>query len=416
MIGIIGPADSVARCLDAARELGVEQQVVIRTYTHLAAVEELTAELDIACPVIVFTGVAPFNATRGRRPWSAHHDYVAYSAADVYQAVVEALVEHGIGQLRFSIDGVGIPDVTSLLAELPIPAPALVAVAEDVDASVIAASHLENLRSGRADCVLTCLSSIHAEVLEVGGISRRIQHGMSTLKAAISAAVLQSQVRASESTQIAVGVATFSGRPESVGEGVHAALAAFADRLRGALVPAEQGGFAIYTTRGVLEEAADRVSLGQSSPFDELAPFQDRLVVSFGIASSIATAEVMARRASSFSTPGAHTTIHRGDGMVTVVGADEPGATADRALPQIDIGPLSFRRLVRALQQLDPTATTSCDLATAYGVTDRSARRLLKRLAAIGVAVAVDTSSDGTRGRPRTVYRVDVDRLLSVSR
>jgi len=152
------------------------------------------------------------------------------------------------------------------------------------------------------------------------------------------------------------------------------------------------------------------------SPFDELGPFEDHVVVSFGIASSVVTAEVLARRATSFAAAGAHSILDGGDGSVTIVGAKEPGAPADRALPQIDIGPLSFRRLVRALQQLDPGATSSSELATAYGVTDRSARRLLKRLASIGVAVAIDSSSDGSRGRPKTIYRVDIDRLLSVSR
>lgn len=88
----------------------------------------------------------------------------------------------------------------------------------------------------------------------------------------------------------------------------------------------------------------------------------------------------------------------------------------DRALPQIGIGPLSFRRLSRALHQLNTSRVTATDLASAYGVTERSARRILRRLNSIGVALEVEETSGGMRGRPKTIYRIDLDRLLELSR
>lgn len=73
---------------------------------------------------------------------------------------------------------------------------------------------------------------------------------------------------------------------------------------------------------------------------------------------------------------------------------------------------MTLARLVTAIAQLDAAAVTAQDLAVAYGVAPRSALRLLKTLERAGVATAFGTRSAPRAGRPQTVYRIDVDRLL----
>ena len=51
---------------------------------------------------------------------------------------------------------------------------------------------------------------------------------------------------------------------------------------------------------------------------------------------------------------------------------------------------------------------TAAELAAAFEVQERSARRLLKRLERAGAAVPVGTIAEGQMGRPPVIYRVDL--------
>ena len=68
-------------------------------------------------------------------------------------------------------------------------------------------------------------------------------------------------------------------------------------------------------------------------------------------------------------------------------------------------------RLTRALRQVDPTAMTASDLALAYGIEARSARRLITALRRAGIATSNGRQGGPRAGRPQTVYRIDLDRL-----
>lgn len=419
MIGLIGPPDSIERCLRAARSLGVEDQLVPREYHELDEVPDLTAELDLACPVVLFTGTVPYTATRGLREWKGHHEYIAYTAGDLYHALIQILVDTNGEAPPLSVDKVGIPDVEAMFDDIPFPAPVFVEAPTDdqIDVDAIAASHLANLESGRASAAVTCLSAVHERLSASGAPSRRIQHSMPTLKTAISRAILLSQVSVTESTQVAVGAIVLGDElDEQTRSQSRTILSSFAEKLRGSFVPASNDRYFVYTTRGALEDAADRASLGQTSPFDELSALKGKVRVSFGIGSSVAAAEELALRGIPYAASSGHPLIYGNDGSISMIGLESSGVTPDRALPQIGIGPLSFRRLSRALHQLDVSRVTANDLANAYGVTARSARRILRRLNSIGVAIDVDETSGGMRGRPKTIYRIDLDRLLELSR
>lgn len=420
MIGLIGPPDSTERCLEAARAVRLQDQVVTRTYTRLSEVPDLTYELDLACPVVMFTGTVPYTATRGLREWTGRHDYIAHTTGDLYHALIGMLVDAAGDMPRLSVDTVGIPGVRSMFEDIPVASPVFVDSPPNthIDVAALATEHIDNITQGRADAAITCVSAVH-KLVGSSAPSYRIQHSMSTLRMAISRGVLLSQVSVSESTQVAVGVIKLSGGAEpksGTSEDTQAVLSSFADQLRGALVPVDHDRFAVYTTRGALEDAADRVSMGQVSPFDELTSLEGQVAVSFGIGTSVATAEELARRGTSHATSSRRPLIYGADGSINLIGGGRGGVVHERALPQIGIGPLSFRRLTRALHQVNTTRLTATDLANAYGVTERSARRILNRLSSVGAALETNEGSAGVRGRPKSVYRIDLDRLLALSR
>jgi predicted ArsR family transcriptional regulator len=65
----------------------------------------------------------------------------------------------------------------------------------------------------------------------------------------------------------------------------------------------------------------------------------------------------------------------------------------------------SLRRLVDNAEEPLVTAT---EVAQAFSIQERSARRLLKRLERAGAAIPVGTLSEGQMGRPPVIYRLDL--------
>jgi predicted ArsR family transcriptional regulator len=89
----------------------------------------------------------------------------------------------------------------------------------------------------------------------------------------------------------------------------------------------------------------------------------------------------------------------------------ETRQTTERVSRELGIGPLALTRLTRALRQVDPSAVTASDLAMAYGIEARSARRLITALTRAGIATRSGRQGGPRAGRPQTVYRIDMDRL-----
>ncbi len=190
-----------------------------------------------------------------------------------------------------------------------------------------------------------------------------------------------------------------------------------AERLQGTLSRASDGSFLIHTTRGAVTAQLALVDAAD----DDSTAHGDGLLIGYGVGATVARAEANARQAATLGRHSGGTQVVLDDGTVLRVG--DRGAIPGYRLRETDprllaharaigLGPFTVTRLATALAKLDPAAVTARDLATAYGVTARSALRLLTKLERSGIATALGTRVAPRAGRPQTVYRVDLDRLL----
>lgn len=74
---------------------------------------------------------------------------------------------------------------------------------------------------------------------------------------------------------------------------------------------------------------------------------------------------------------------------------------------KLGITPESLQSLSNVLLNQPSHDVTAADVASAYNVSARYARKILTRLAEAGYATKVGQAGHHTAGRPRTVYRVD---------
>lgn len=438
MIGLIGPRDSIALASHVAADLGIVDSVVPRAYDSPDEARGIARELDTVCAVLLFTGRVPYALASHDHPLRAILDFVPHGGIDLYRTLVLVLRDHGGRLPRLSIDTLERSVVEETYSDLDF-APAQHVLELDSKgpgegpprASDLTAFHRQLAEAGEVDLCLTCLGSVRDDLAKLGIPVVRVEHTRAALREALQRAMLTDRLARSEATQIAVALlepakatvrrgGTRYQRERSTLHDRERVLH-LAERLQGTLADGPEGSFVIHTTRGSIEAELGR-SRGRSESILG-AGMSGSFTIGFGAGATVASAEEHARAAVDLArgSDAVHLVLDdgstirpsgHGDVASSVYRLRETDQRILARARELGIGPLTLTRLAEALRGIDPAAVTSRELARAYGVTPRSALRLLTALEAAGLATALGARVAPRAGRPQTVFRVNVEGLL----
>nr|BFE56339.1 hypothetical protein GCM10020063_008650 [Dactylosporangium thailandense] len=433
MIGIIGPEDSIQLVLEVAKGEGRADEVTARAYTRPEQAPALAKELDEVCQVLLFTGRIPYAFASVAGPLRAEIDFMPHAGIDLYRTLSRMLIANAGRLPRVSVDTIDSATVRETYHDIDLEPPTDIRPITDAEGRLfstldeITAYHRERYESGAVEACMTCLGAVHRELSAAGVPVWRVEHTRASVRDALRRAWLAAEVRQARGTHIAVMLIALTqppSRPRNPYEAERAqlrlreALLAHAERMRGRLTTLDDHTFLITTTRGTVESAIARQRSGHASLLT-LRGIDLPHTVGFGAGATIAAAEDNARKALAMGGQGGHTHVVFPDGEVYSTGETAvpkrlrdtaPGVL--RISEQLGLGPLSTRRLLEALHQMDAGEVTARSLADAYGVEVRSARRLLNALRAAGFAEEAGLHMSPGAGRPQTVYRVALQRLV----
>lgn len=437
MIGVIGPRDSVATVLRVAEEEGRLADVIGRSYDQPEDATKIAIELQEMCPVLLFTGRVPFALANGDAQVHADTQFIDHSRADLYRVMAQILIDrHGM-MPRLSVDTISEATLQSAFRDIDLPVPTrTLPVADDEDhlqfsnGEQVATFHLEAIKDHDVEACLTCFANTFEALKRAHVPVWRVEHSRGTIQQALRNAWLTDELHRSHSSQLAVALVrmdtTLRGldpyQREAARLRVHQGLLEHAKKLSGQLTTVDDLTFAITTSRGAVENAISRLRAGYASL---LTPpdLGLTLITGFGIATTYAIAEESARHALGLSELQGRTCVVFPDGSIYT--AEESESPVKLQLQEttpailelsekLGIGPLSIRRLVGALGRVDHTALTAQQLAHAYGVQQRSARRLLNALCAADLGEAVGVRAGPGKGRPQTVYSAHIADLMKI--
>jgi hypothetical protein len=441
VIGVIGPADSVALTLSVAEEMGVSDQVVGCSYRDIDGALDLARALDRVCQVLLFTGRVPYAIARASNLLEARLRYVPHSGADLFRVLAHLLRDHHGTLPRISLDTIEEAVVREAYADMGADPPSHVLALETTgdpervrSASDIVAFHLALARAGEVDVCVTCVGEVDRELRAAGVRTWRISHTRVAIREALQQAHLAARLSMTESSQPAVvlvhAASLREGGTTTVGAGAYhlqrqrfrmrQAVLDLAERLQGRLAEVDEATIIVYTSRGALESAVARPSADPGGPFD-LAGVVEDLGVGGGLGATVAAAEEHARQALALGERDGGLHVVYQDGSVVRATRTGPAATfrlrrtdagALQIARELGIGPLALASLMQALRKVDASAVTAAELARAYGIEARSARRMMTSLQRAGIATATGRQGGGGAGRPQTVYRIDVGRLV----
>jgi len=423
MIGVVGSADSVRLVSDVAKEMALAEGLITRSYRNPEHAAQAAAEISRACSVILFTGRVPFALTQARLELATFSDYVPHSGVDLYRTLV-VLLRRFHGELpRVSIDTIDGDVVRENFDEVGVHPPENVFDLEPVLAEggsgteAIADFHERLYREGAVDLCVTCLSSVRDRLKVIGIPVERVEHTRGAVRDSLRRVTLTSQLQRSEAAQVAVlGV---TGAPDATADDgtMDDLVRLLAGQLQGSVIATDRAMPTIATTRGVVERELVRAgalqrALGRMASLDAW--------MGVGLGYSLVHAEEQASYALTVAeaTRDHHVVRPDGtarrllDGAESLLRVRDTGERLQTAARLGGVGPMTLSRLQAALATLGRSDVTARELARAYGVEPRSARRLLNTLIKAGVAKPLGAHSAPRAGRPQVIYKVDLEAML----
>lgn len=409
MIGVIGPQDSVELVLEVAREIRLQDALVPRVYAEPREAPALAAGLRGVCQVLLYTGRAPFMLAGGTAGQRA--DFIPHGGADLYRTIGALLLlpEFRASFPSLSIDSIEASNVTEAFGELGLRAPQHVIPLTregSMDLPRIASEHLRLFRAGKVQFCLTCIGYVSMELARAGVPAMRIVHSRLVIRESLDKARLALDLSRAEGSQVAACVlclrkAKYSGgSPKSLQRALLLAARKCAAVVDGRIVKQSPQEVVVLTTRGVVNRSIKDGLLGHSKQL------RGAIALGIGYGPSASIAEEQGRRAVETADPQSE--------AVHVTSADhvkKHRAGNLRAAHRLKVSPTMARRLIWAFTTLDPESFTAGELAAAYRVNPRSARRLISLLRAQDLAEECGIEKHTGAGRPMPVYRIALSRL-----
>jgi hypothetical protein len=429
MIGLVGPEESVQGVLDVAEQIGYEQ-LVPQFYERIEQATEAAVRIAPMCQYILFTGRMAYAMARASGQLAVPLDCVDHTTADFARALFIVATRFNGTVPPISVDVFEPRVLDETCADLGLPTPAMVRVVSSDPEEIrnqeslvqsITEFHREASSSGRVVACLTTFYQAAKTLADLGVPTVRVAHTRSSIRRALQRAQAAVDLGRAQRTQLLVGLLRV-GEPQLLSRAGRASLDADVERLaellRGSCARRDRGTFVLHTTLGALRDVLD---VHGTRAVLEL--IDGRGVVGFGTGTMVTGAEENAELAlklaeerrteqAVFLVMGDGTVRELVEGSILPMRETRPELLA--LSQRLNLGVHSLHRLASVLATFATGQIGARDLALAYGVSTRTARRILTSLQEQGIAAQSGSGQGPGAGRPQKLYRVDMRKLADV--
>lgn len=379
--------------------------------------------------VILFTGPIPYYHAREALSPSIPMLFVPFTGAALYRVL---FVAKGVFALDgLSVDTVPEAEVRDTLRELGLPLDRIqvftLSYETAIDRTKFVEFHRAHHQAGRTTLALTCLRSAHEMLRTLDVPCLRIVPPRSVLVATLEKAALLGNVEQARERQLVVGYVeahpaqTQSGdeEPQSL-ERVDSRLASLDPMIQ--RVVGEMCGICVRTKRARWKFVTTRAFLGDLDrvPLDRFRLSGWRVAIGIGMGVTAHQADGHAELALQHARqamrdgPVAYLVLENKQVVGPIGQGDHPITFSARAIDpgilglagRTGLNATLLNRVVGAVQQLRQGSFAAEELAPFLGVSTRTARRVLRRLAEGGAVEVVGQDRAHRRGKPRRLFRM----------
>lgn len=433
-MAIVGPSDSVALAYAVAMERSdiLSPQGIV--YQDAAQVPEI---MRARCPEFdmwLFSGIVPYHyalSVATHKPLF----YLPHTGSSLYRALFEITYIKNLKLRRISFDTFSQSEVEETFKDINLPLPTLYVkpFADVASSKEFAKHHYELWQAGKIDIAVTCFLATYEKLKELGVPAFRVWTTRSNIRTTLDVAINSCLAQRFKGSQLAIQEiaideydnivrASSSYNVKRMEMCLYKILVDYAEMLKGSLVSRGDGQYTLYSTRGILEDSTNELTV---IPILEKIACEVKAAVSGGIGFGVTAydAEQNAFHALGIAQ-------QKGKGLWLAVNDEREvigplssavhlkysvqadAAACKRVADQLNLSVTTVNRLLAVIDKLDTDTIGAEELAVYLSITSRSARRILTILVEHGLAELAGEEMLA-KGRPRKLYKINLQLLLA---
>lgn len=426
-LGVLGADDSLEIIESVTREFSELECLKIVYWKEEEIVDLLEPHIHDA-DMWLFSGKVPYSLVKEWGKVKVPMAYVPHMGASLYRTLLYLSHQQNIRVQDVSFDTFSADELDLFLQEAGIEGGHCWLRHYDgvITAEELADFHEQLWKEGKTRAAVTCLRTADLELRERGVPVHRVLPTRSGVQAVIHMLLRTNEMLHFKDTQIAVQMMEIDPFRELAG-GTFATddwqnaeiktmekLLRYAKHLHGSLKTAGPGRYAIFTTRGILQQA----TAGYTTMPDLEETFgieAEAVTCGIGIGKTANEAEIHAGTALLHAKErgAANWMVFFDDkSIVGPLGSSEQlsyssvSARLQKLGEQTSLSVLTLSKLDSILRKRKTMEINAHELAQSMQILPRSARRILMELESKGLAQVVGEESPNPRGRPRKIYRI----------
>ena len=434
-VAVLGPQDLVERICKDGKQYKMLEMVPF-AYKNEAEVLSIIDRIETKVDILLFSGPIPYYAARESVDVDLPMLYVSYSGSALYKALFcyfEEKHRDSHTKLRISIDTLHKHIIEEIFQELHITDYELYAKSYDSNSShdEFVAFHRDLYQQGKTDVAFTCLTSAYSGLNDLKVPVFRIVPTTSSIREGLQFAATEARNLVSKEAQLCVGVVRILDRQKldsylpSAYEQKRIELifeelfVNFCEEIKASMKEDNSNGeYIFYATRGAIERAT-----GYYRYMPLIRDIDEHLTVKVGIGLGYGytgnEAEKNSREAlkhAVHTNKSACFAIFQ-DGkirgplesgrVIEFYSKSEESKLIDLARKS-NVSIMTLNKITGILASGKQHITAN-DIAESLNITLRSSRRILSSLEKSGIAVVVGVQQPSTRGRPRQIYKINIE-------
>jgi hypothetical protein len=432
-IGVIGPDDSIERIKYVASAFE-NIELLTFPYHDVNDIEEIIMKNRSLIDQWFFSGQSPFFFAL-KKGWvkESEGSFPPLHGSSFFGALLEAQMKEGTLLHKISIDTISRQEIETAfqfhsfegLNVSSYPYEGYRSADELVD------YHRSLYEKGEIEAAITCIQSVQRQLVESGVPCYRVIPTNLSIRMILQYLMERAQASKYRKSQIAiVGIEVvystqtleeshYSFKMKHQELDLKRDLLEIAREVNGSMVQLGDGLFFIYTTRGELElNEKESVFLSLTQDVKKHADLDIRIGIGFGV--NVLEAEHHVRLA--FQHARKHDTsivvsVNEDRSVTEILPASTITYTRHKwdekwtnLLKEANISGATVSKILSLAKHYEKEEMTSVDLSRWLKSTERNGRRILTELERVGIVSISGEEQGGGRGRPRKLYRFDMDR------
>lgn len=436
-VAVIGPFDLVELILDESVNFP-SLKFFQSGYKHENETVRLVNRFKNEVDVFLFAGPIPYEiALVELQDYAQPKTYLQYTGTSLYRVFFQFFRNHQfpnvLPSLRFSIDILNRQKVEERLNEVDIHDARMYVKEYELgqDSSEIVQFHQELWMNEKVDAVFTCVTSVYNQLLELGIPCYRILPTRSSINDCLQKVQLEGKSVQLSDTQLAIVIIHLEDFFEKFGASeyvlqrkklmVQQILIDYGEEAQALINWTNRDEITFVTTRGIIEKFShnntrypllDRIS----------SELQLKASIGIGLGRTANEAESKAReallKARISGGDSCYIAIHDG----TVLGPLGEQTVMKYSVRTVDpfkldlakragMSIVTVNKIISYCQGYGSEKITAFELANGFGITLRSARRIICKLEQGGLAEVIGEEQPVGKGRPRQIYKIKLDQL-----